>query len=40
MFKNYLENATFTFRLDVLDNTDQIGLVRGDVTSNEAHIKY
>ena len=28
------------FRLDVLDNADNIGLVKGDVTSNEAHIKY
>ena len=40
MFRNDFENATFMFRLDVLDNTDNIGLVRGDVTSNEAHIKY
>ena len=25
--------------LSILDNSDNIGLVRGDVTANEAHIK-
>ena len=32
MFKTDLENATFMFRLDVLDNTDNIGLVTNNVT--------
>merc|ERR1712037_78067 len=39
MGRSDINNATTILTLSVLDNTDQIGLVRGDVTSNEAHIK-
>ena len=40
MFRTDFNNATTILTLSILDNTDQIGLVRGDVTTNEAHIKY
>ena len=34
------DNATFVLRLDILDNTDHIGLVEGRVTTNEADIRF
>ena len=34
-----LSMSIFDNTLSILDNSDNIGLVRGDVTANEAHIK-
>ena len=40
MFRTDFNNATTILTLNILDNKDQIGLVKGDVIINEAHIKY
>ena len=40
MFRTDIQNTTTVLSLAIIDNTDNIGLVRGDVFANEAHIKY
>jgi len=38
MFRSDIQNSTTVLSLAILDNTDNISLVRGDVFANEAHI--